>query len=508
MCISAPMNMAVQGVVPAGLMKVDLLCVWRSARRSRTVSEHAHRGHGHGLRVRVDINRFRLVCACRRRALPIVNISPSAINIPRNHADRAIELKGPSMTTKHGTAHPPRLRPGQPHSATDPDQGQCLSSRGARVALRVGLRRRRVLRSWSPTARSACQVANDPSGSTSSVTIAGKSPAPTRATLTFAPTVRPCSVSSRAFNEWNSHSAHLLRDHQHWLAGADVLADLGGRSRLSNTISCPQARCRTVFSSRRSSTASAEAAALTCASAMVRCSWVGPATAGLGVMTSASATSASAVATSFCAWSEALLRSDVVACQLRCAGELLLRVVQPRLRLGNRGYVRGEFYRAHAGINVVSVRRGGGQRRSRLLDGSGQFEREDGFGDDVAGASGFTFVHLNGRKLAADLSGSGISVVRTTPRRSAPPRGNAAAGIQPHRPRREVTERPRDNGYGPAIAMCLSPLDQERGYYRECEIDGREDPKATPVARHLPQARAHWSMRTMPWMRAKSEGNM
>src|SRR5262245_25125821 len=78
-----------------------------------------------------------------------------------------------------------------------------------------------------------------------------------------------------------------------------------------------------------------------------------------------------------------------------------------------------------------------------------------------------------------------ISVVRTTPTMGS-------------------TASDRHNAYAPApaamrltptammamrvLGMCPSPLDHERGHHCEREIDGRQDPKAAPGARHLPQA--------------------
>src|SRR5438128_669757 len=40
----------------------------------------------------------------------------------------------------------------------------------------------------------------------------------------------------------------------------------------------------------------------------------------------------------------------------------------------------------------------------------------------------------------------------------------------------------------PLLAMGLPPFDQECGYHRDREIDDRQNPEATPVARHLPEA--------------------
>ena len=102
---------------------------------------------------------------------------------------------------------------------------------------------------------------------------------------------------------------------------------------------------------------------------------------------------------------------------------------------------------------MVSVRHGGGQCRSRLLDGSGQFERGQ-LGHDVAGAYGVTFVHLNGRKLAADLgrhADLGRAHDADDGRRyvGTPQRISARAG-------HDENHADRDNGYGPVSHVFVS----------------------------------------------------
>src|SRR5262249_5749183 len=79
-----------------------------------------------------------------------------------------------------------------------------------------------------------------------------------------------------------------------------------------------------------------------------------------------------------------------------------------------------------------------------------------------------------------------ISVTRTTPTM-----GAAASGRH-----RRYAPTPAATRTRPAVmmvarlAMRLPPLDQECGHHRDHEIDRRQNPKAAPVVRHLPEAGA------------------
>ena len=218
---------------------------------------------------------------------------------------------------------------------------------------------------------------------------------PRRATSTVAPTVRPCSRSSRALNDSQRLPVASI-------ASTGWPARTFSPTSATITLTTPSAGARRmVLSSRRSSTASADAAALTCASAMARSSRVGPATAAAW-LASASATSARAARHVVFGLIERLLRGDVAARQVGGAGELRLRIVQPRFRLGDLGRQRGDLLRAHAGIDVVAVGGRGGKRRARLRHRRGQLERGQ-LGDDVAGAHAGALLDLDGGELAADL---------------------------------------------------------------------------------------------------------
>ena len=72
---------------------------------------------------------------------------------------------------------------------------------------------------------------------------------------------------------------------------------------------------------------------------------------------------------------ERLLRGVISARQSVGAAELLLRVFQPRFRLGDLGLKRSDLLRAHAGIDVVAVGSRRGQRRARLTDRRCQLDR-------------------------------------------------------------------------------------------------------------------------------------
>src|SRR5215813_452679 len=165
------------------------------------------------------------------------------------------------------------------------------------LASRCGSRRRRtVLRSWSPTARSACQVAKGPSGRIS-VTSAGiASLAPVLLTSTVIPTLMPCRKSSRTLKD-----NHCLPVSSMTKTGWPARTFSPTSATMTLTTPSSGAR-RIVLSRRRSRTASAAAAASTRASAMPRSSLVGPACAAAW-LASASATSALALARSFCVWS-------------------------------------------------------------------------------------------------------------------------------------------------------------------------------------------------------------
>src|SRR5215468_2063398 len=80
-----------------------------------------------------------------------------------------------------------------------------------------------------------------------------------------------------------------------------------------------------------------------------------------------------------------------------------------------------------------------------------------------------------------------ISVVRTTPTMGAA----VSEGDSEYRPTPATTRiAPTARVIIGVLTTCLSPLDQKCGCHCQCEIDCRQNPKAAPVARDLPQARA------------------
>ena len=128
-----------------------------------------------------------------------------------------------------------------------------------------------------------------------------------------------------------------------------------------------------VLSSRCSSTASAAAAALTCASAMGALLFGRPGDCGVVV--------------GFCLGDvgpcarrvvlrliERLLRGGLAARQRVGTAELLLRVFKPRFCLGDFGLKRSDLLSAHTGIDVIAVGGRGAQRRARLPDRRGQLD--------------------------------------------------------------------------------------------------------------------------------------
>ena len=96
------------------------------------------------------------------------------------------------------------------------------------------------------------------------------------------------------------------------------------------------------------------------------------------------------------------MRGSIAAREVGGAGELSLRIVQFRFRLGDLCREPGDLLRAHAGIHVVAVRCGGGQGCTRLHHRRGQLEGGQ-LGDDVAGTHAGAFLDLDGRELTADL---------------------------------------------------------------------------------------------------------
>src|SRR5262249_53785747 len=81
-----------------------------------------------------------------------------------------------------------------------------------------------------------------------------------------------------------------------------------------------------------------------------------------------------------------------------------------------------------------------------------------------------------------------ISVVRTTPTM-----GGGACGRQRKYPPTPAATRITPSTTmraGLRLGMRAPPLDEKRGNDRKHEVDRGQRPKATPIARHLPQARA------------------
>ena len=111
---------------------------------------------------------------------------------------------------------------------------------------------------------------------------------------------------------------------------------------------------------------------------------------------------------------ERLLRGGLAARQVGGAAELLLRVFQPRFRLGDLGRQRGDLLRAHAGIDVIAVGGRGGQRRARLPDRRGQLDRRQ-LGHDVAGPDASPLCTLIAASWPPTSGATRTSVVRTTP---------------------------------------------------------------------------------------------
>src|SRR5262249_23284368 len=99
---------------------------------------------------------------------------------------------------------------------------------------------------------------------------------------------------------------------------------------------------------------------------------------------------------------ERLLRGEIAARERAHAGQLRLRMVEPRFRFRNLGLERGYLLGANAGIDVVARGFRGGELRARLPDRSGQLDRGQ-LGDDVAYAHARAGLDLDGGELAADL---------------------------------------------------------------------------------------------------------
>ena len=96
------------------------------------------------------------------------------------------------------------------------------------------------------------------------------------------------------------------------------------------------------------------------------------------------------------------MRGSIGTGQVGGAVELRLRIVQPRLRLGDLGRERGHLLRAHTSIDVVAIGAGGGKGCTRLANRRGQLEGGQ-LGDDIARTHAVAFANLDGGKLAADL---------------------------------------------------------------------------------------------------------